>query len=45
VTDADLDGALRYVRSELRERSSRRTRFVAALMPPSVLVRWRVLVK
>jgi transglutaminase-like putative cysteine protease len=41
VTDADLATALRQVRSGLRERSSRRTRLVAALAPPSVLARYR----
>jgi hypothetical protein len=41
VTDADLAGALQQVRSGLRDRSSRRTRLVAAVAPPSVLARWR----
>lgn len=44
VTDADLATALGQVRSGLRERSSRRTRLVAAVAPPSVLARWRAMV-
>jgi hypothetical protein len=41
VTDADLATALRQVQSGLRERSSRRTRVIAAVAPPSVLARWK----
>jgi transglutaminase-like putative cysteine protease len=36
-----LTGALRAVRRALAERATRRTRLVAALLPPSVLGRWR----
>jgi transglutaminase-like putative cysteine protease len=41
VTDADLATALLQVRTGLRERSTRRTRVLAALVPPSVLARWK----
>jgi transglutaminase-like putative cysteine protease len=40
LTDADLATALSQVRSGLRERSSRRIRLMATLVPPSVLARW-----
>ncbi|GIJ57879.1 transglutaminase family protein [Virgisporangium aurantiacum] len=41
VTDADLATALLQLRTGLRERSTRRTRMLAALVPPSVLARWK----
>jgi transglutaminase-like putative cysteine protease len=41
LTDVDLATPLRDVRSALRYGVSRRTRLVAALLPPSVLARWR----
>ncbi|TML28238.1 MAG: DUF4129 domain-containing protein [Actinobacteria bacterium] len=36
-----LDGPLRVVRAAVAARASRRTRLRAALLPPSVLQRWR----
>jgi hypothetical protein len=41
VDGGDLGEALRVVRSAVAGRSSRRTRLRAALLPPSVLARWR----
>lgn len=41
LTDVDLATPLRDVRTALREGVSRRTRLMAALLPPSVLARWR----
>jgi len=41
LTGTDLAPALREVRGALRSRVSTRTRIVAALFPPSVLMRWR----
>ncbi|ROT31238.1 DUF3488 and transglutaminase-like domain-containing protein [Micromonospora sp. HM5-17] len=38
---APLDDALRAVRRALRSQADRRTRIVAAALPPSVLNRWR----
>jgi hypothetical protein len=39
---ARLGGALRAVRGALARQSKRRTRIAAVLMPPSVLLRWRL---
>jgi transglutaminase-like putative cysteine protease len=41
LTDVDLGGPLRDIRTALREGVSLRTRLQASLMPPSVLARWR----
>jgi transglutaminase-like putative cysteine protease len=41
LTDVDLGTPLRDVRVALRDGVSRRTRLVAALLPPSVIGRWR----
>ncbi|MFG1674873.1 DUF3488 and DUF4129 domain-containing transglutaminase family protein [Micromonospora sp. NPDC049282] len=41
LTDAELQPALRTVRGALVARASRRTRLLAAVLPPSVLIRWR----
>jgi transglutaminase-like putative cysteine protease len=41
LTDVELGGPLRDVRTALREGVSFRTRLAATLMPPSVLARWR----
>jgi hypothetical protein len=41
LLDVDLGRPLREVRSALRDGVSRRTRLIAALLPPSVLARWR----
>jgi transglutaminase-like putative cysteine protease len=41
LTDVDLATPLRDIRTALREGVSRRTRLMAALLPPSVLARWR----
>ncbi|MFJ6196350.1 DUF3488 and DUF4129 domain-containing transglutaminase family protein [Micromonospora sp. NPDC092111] len=42
LTGEPLHPALRTVRSTLAARSDRRTRFLAAVLPPSVLLRWRL---
>lgn len=39
---AELPPALRHVRRGLARSANRRTRLVAAVMPPSVLLRWRL---
>ena len=39
---AELPPALRRVRKGLSRSATRRTRFAAAVMPPSVLLRWRL---
>ncbi|MDG4799607.1 DUF3488 and transglutaminase-like domain-containing protein [Micromonospora sp. WMMD980] len=41
LTDAELQPALRTVRGALAARATRRTRLLAAVLPPSVLMRWR----
>jgi transglutaminase-like putative cysteine protease len=41
LTDVDLGGPLRDVRTALREGVSFRTRLQASLLPPSVLAKWR----
>jgi hypothetical protein len=41
LTDVDLATTLRDVRTALRHGVSWRTRLIAALLPPSVLARWR----
>ncbi|MGV9371576.1 transglutaminase TgpA family protein [Micromonospora tulbaghiae] len=41
LTDAGLPAALRTVRGALAAGADRRTRLLAALLPPSVLQRWR----
>ncbi|MEV0155049.1 DUF3488 and transglutaminase-like domain-containing protein [Micromonospora sp. NPDC050686] len=41
LTGEQLHPALRAVRSELAARVDRRTRLLAAVLPPSVLLRWR----
>ncbi|MFJ8578671.1 DUF3488 and transglutaminase-like domain-containing protein [Micromonospora sp. NPDC093277] len=41
LTGEALHPALRAVRRALAERADRRTRIMAALLPPSVLLRWR----
>ncbi|MEV0003819.1 DUF3488 and transglutaminase-like domain-containing protein [Micromonospora sp. NPDC050980] len=41
LTDVELQPALRTVRGALAARASRRTRLLAAVLPPSVLLRWR----
>lgn len=41
LTGDELQPALRSVRSALAARADRRTRLLAALLPPSVLLRWR----
>ncbi len=44
LTGEPLPAALRTVRGALAERADRRTRVVAAVLPPSVLERWRTAV-
>ncbi|WP_433529194.1 transglutaminase TgpA family protein [Micromonospora sp. CA-263727] len=44
LTGEPLPAALRTVRSALAGRADRRTRLVAAVLPPSVLQRWRTAV-
>ncbi|SCG37883.1 transglutaminase TgpA family protein [Micromonospora halophytica] len=44
LTGEPLHPALRSVRGALAARSDRRTRLLAALLPPSVLLRWRLAV-
>ncbi|MFC0030470.1 DUF3488 and DUF4129 domain-containing transglutaminase family protein [Micromonospora chaiyaphumensis] len=41
LTGEELHPALRSVRGALAARANRRTRLLAALLPPSVLLRWR----
>ncbi|WFE41455.1 DUF3488 and transglutaminase-like domain-containing protein [Micromonospora sp. WMMD998] len=41
LTGAELQPALRTVRGALAAGASRRTRLLAAVLPPSVLIRWR----
>ncbi|WP_262282429.1 DUF3488 and transglutaminase-like domain-containing protein [Micromonospora sp. MA102] len=41
LTGEELQPALRSVRGALAGQAGRRTRFMAALLPPSVLLRWR----
>ncbi|MBY8872791.1 DUF3488 and transglutaminase-like domain-containing protein [Micromonospora sp. PLK6-60] len=41
LTGEQLHPALRAVRTELASRADRRTRLLAAVLPPSVLLRWR----
>ncbi|MEU7617408.1 DUF3488 and transglutaminase-like domain-containing protein [Micromonospora rifamycinica] len=41
LTGEPLHPALRTVRGTLAARADRRTRFLAAVLPPSVLLRWR----
>ncbi|MFI6129095.1 DUF3488 and DUF4129 domain-containing transglutaminase family protein [Micromonospora sp. NPDC051141] len=41
LTDAELQPALRTVRGALAARADRRTRLLAAVLPPSVLARWQ----
>ncbi|SCF41438.1 transglutaminase TgpA family protein [Micromonospora mirobrigensis] len=41
LTGEELHPALRAVRGELASRADRRTRLMAAVLPPSVLQRWR----
>ncbi|MEU1685105.1 DUF3488 and transglutaminase-like domain-containing protein [Micromonospora sp. NPDC005707] len=41
LTGEELQPALRSVRGALAARADRRTRLLAALLPPSVLLRWR----
>ncbi|MGC4805780.1 transglutaminase TgpA family protein [Micromonospora sp. DT233] len=41
LTGEELPPALRSVRGVLAAQSDRRTRFLAAVLPPSVLLRWR----
>lgn len=41
LTGGELHPALRAVRGALASRSDRRTRFLAATLPPSVLLSWR----
>ncbi|MEH0937565.1 transglutaminase TgpA family protein [Micromonospora psammae] len=42
LTGEPLHPALRTVRGALAARADRRTRFLAAVLPPSVLLRWRL---
>ncbi|MDM4719991.1 DUF3488 and transglutaminase-like domain-containing protein [Micromonospora sp. WMMA1363] len=42
LTGEPLPRALRHVRAALATRADRRTRLLAATLPPSVLLRWRV---
>ncbi|MFK3982106.1 DUF3488 and DUF4129 domain-containing transglutaminase family protein [Micromonospora sp. NPDC050397] len=44
LTGGELNPALRTVRQSLAARADRRTRLVAAVLPPSVLLHWRVAV-
>ncbi|MFU8872535.1 transglutaminase TgpA family protein [Micromonospora sp. SL4-19] len=44
LTGEELHPALRAVRGALAARVDRRTRIMAALLPPSVLLRWRIAV-
>jgi transglutaminase-like putative cysteine protease len=41
LTGEELHPALRSVRGALAARANRRTRFLAAVLPPSVLLRWK----
>ncbi|WP_433114239.1 transglutaminase TgpA family protein [Micromonospora sp. CA-246542] len=42
LTGEPLPSALRAVRGALSSRADRRTRLLAAVLPPSVLLRWRI---
>lgn len=42
LTGEELNPALRAVRDSLAARADRRTRLLAAVLPPSVLLRWRL---
>ncbi|MGC1210806.1 MAG: DUF3488 and transglutaminase-like domain-containing protein [Micromonospora sp.] len=44
LTGEELHPALRRVRTALAGQADRRTRFLAAVLPPSVLLRWRTAV-
>ncbi|MER6595501.1 DUF4129 domain-containing protein, partial [Micromonospora purpureochromogenes] len=44
LTGEPLHPALKAVRGALAARSDRRTRFLATVLPPSVLLRWRLAV-
>ncbi|WP_326556763.1 transglutaminase TgpA family protein [Micromonospora sp. NBC_01796] len=42
LTGGELNPALRTIRESLSARADRRTRLLAAVLPPSVLLRWRL---